>query len=360
MKRLAMGVAALALLGASMGVAEAKHGGGCYPAAPVYGSWCGPTVSYRYVTEYRQVQRTYYVCQPVTTEVETTETVATPTTREVEQRYVVYETKYENVPQKRTVWRCVWEKRQQQVYVVVPRTREVEQTYYVYQPAYRKVKQQVTVLVPKTREVEREATYAVCEYQTSVEARQVTCYTPQPVVRTVTIAPCCDPCSPCPPPVTTATVCSYQMVPTTTTVNVPVVRPVYRNVVQKYKEYVTEYERQQREQEYTVCEMQRREVKQRVPVTTYETQVQTQEVTVPVMRPSEESYTVTVCRVVPRTVTQKVNVTEYSYSTRKVKRPVTTWQWVARTVTETVPVTTCVPVVTAPAGPVCMPPPSCY
>src|SRR4051812_9973557 len=92
MKRLVVGGAILTLL--MLGLSQASGGWG----------GCGPGVTYQYVTEYRDVQRTVCETVPVTTTVEVEQVVCTPVTSKQERT----ETYYEQVPKnvERTVMVC--------------------------------------------------------------------------------------------------------------------------------------------------------------------------------------------------------------------------------------------------------------
>jgi hypothetical protein len=233
-------------------------------------------------------------------------------------------------------------------------------------PEVRNVQQTVTVNVPEVRQEKRQATVVSFQQVPEVVTRQVTCMQPQQVQ--VPVPPsCCNPCG------GISVVC--QMVPVTQNVQQTVLRCVPQQHVQEYTVNVTHFRPEQRNVTVPVYST-RQEVRSvTVPVTTCQAQQRTVTVNVPVTRPVTERYTATVvemvpqiqkytvnvCEMVPQTQTYTVNVVEYRQQQQKRRVPVTTYRSVARQVTETVPVTTCVPV--APsygAGYGCMPVPSCY
>src|SRR3954468_20458292 len=96
MKRLVVGLTALMLLLGACS-ASAFGGGGGHCAPPSYGGYGGYSVgcggvSYQYVTQYQEVQRTVCEWVPVTTNVTVPETVSTPVTTTENRTETYYET----------------------------------------------------------------------------------------------------------------------------------------------------------------------------------------------------------------------------------------------------------------------------
>jgi len=418
MKRLLLGVATLALLlsvvegalafGKKGQASGATESGTMFASCPAPCYMPAPTVSYSYQTEYRQVQRTVCETVPVTTTVDTTECYTEAVTSKQKETYyesvpktmkgkhTVYrpatekqkETYYEQVSKtmkgKHTVYRPATEKQKSTYYVSVPKTSKVEQSYYVCVPVTRTVQQAYTVAVPEVRQETRQAVSTVCETVPYTENRQVVSYVPQ-VVASCAPAPCGGCASSCAP----APSCSVRYVPTVSTVSSTSYLSVPRQVVQNYTVNVCSYRNETRTQNVSYVENTTQIQKQMVDVTTYVSEARETTVDVVVMKPVEEEYTYVVCEMQPRERTvdvvvmrpaeeeytytvyesqareRTVDVVSYVTKTRVVKTPVTSYTTVSRVVTESVPVTVCVPVISAPA-PACpapsvvVPSPTCY
>src|SRR6516165_4181333 len=88
MKRLIVGVAALALLFQVTGSAGACHRnrGGCAPSCGGYGGGYASGGGVQYQVSYQQQKRTVYECVPQTQVVERTVTELVPTQRQVTQQ----------------------------------------------------------------------------------------------------------------------------------------------------------------------------------------------------------------------------------------------------------------------------------
>jgi hypothetical protein len=101
---------------------------------------------------------------------------------------------------------------------------------------------------------------------------------------------------------------------------------------------------------------------QMVKVTTYEQSTETRDVDVLVCRAVVVDVDAVQVKLEKKSRVDKVEVVEHQTSSKKVKRPVTTYQTRMRTITEKVPVTMCVPVVAPQAvcPPVTIPQPGCY
>jgi hypothetical protein len=229
-----------------------------------------------------------------------------------------------------TTYKMVTEKQLQKYYVCQPVTTEEEQTFTTAKPKYTTTKQTATKYVPQTKVVSQTV--------------PVTTYTKVPVYGCQTVAVssgctsgfgCKKPCNTgCVSYATVPTV-SYQCVPTTTNVS--------------YNYNVCEYVPQTYTYDVTTVSYDYITEKKKVPVTRYQNVEKSQEVMVQVCRPVTEEVEVSYCEAVKKEKEVETVVITYNTTEKKVKRPVTTYKQVIKTVTETVPVTRCVPVYTAPA-----------
>ena len=93
----------------------------------------------------------------------------------------------------------------------------------------------------------------------------------------------------------------------------------------------------------------------KVAVVTCREQREAFTVMVPVARPVQETFKVPVCEMQPQTRTYTVRVEECRPETHVRKVPVTTFRTVAETVTERIPIVTCVQVPFQVQIPVCLP-----
>jgi len=329
--------------GASCGMDYGYGSGGCST---------GPSVSYPTVTEYVTVTRQVSESVPETKNQEFTEyeTKEVRTPKKETQKWVemVQKTKKEKV----TTQELVTEKVKQKYQVTVPATKTVEQSYQVATPKHTTTKQTATRYVPQTKAVTQ--TVPVTTYE------KIPVYGCQMV--SVPSGGCGSGSQGCGQPCG-APSGGY------TTVSVPTVgyQCVPRTSMQTYTANVTEMVPQQYTYDVTTVSYEYKTEKRNVQVQTWETREQEQEVTVANYKPVTREVTVTYYA--PEEKSKEVEVTVITYQTtpRKVTRPVTTYNVQTRTVTETVPVTRCVPVYTAPAasygsgcGPVVMPSPCGY
>src|SRR5919197_4359364 len=160
MKRLVVGVAALALLvevPSATWAGKRRHSacGGVGPGyAMAFAGSCAPQMQYQ--VTYQQVQRIVYTQVPVTTEQEVTEMVCVPVTRNVPQQQTVYVQRTRNVQQQVTTYRTELQTQQQQQTVCVPVTQNVQQQYTVCVPVTTMQTRQVTEVVPQTQMVTRQ------------------------------------------------------------------------------------------------------------------------------------------------------------------------------------------------------------
>jgi len=473
MKRWVVGFAALCLVMQAVSISEA----GC---APVYGhSHCGLGCGYdhcgvTYCTQYQTVTRQVCEYVPVTTMVDVTVMECVPVTKTENRTECYYEQVVKNVPVTRTVYKCEYVKQKQKVAVCRPVTKNVEETYTVCVPVTRTQKQTYQVCVPVTRTEKQtyqvcvpvtrtqkqtyqvcvpvtrteKQTYQVCVPVTRTEKQQYTVCVPvnkvveQDVCRTIyetvpvtrccaytcyapvtVCTPVCDPCggyghghscgpishcSTCYMPVQKqhcwteyqcvakqvvekvrynvceyqhqvqtrdvqvcsfeykthtqdVQVCSYEM--QTRTQDVQVCTHEMQTRTQDVQ--VCTHEWQTRTQDVQVCTYEHKTEKRTVPVCTYETVYEEQEYTVCVTKPHTETIQVQQCELVLKTRNVPCTYTVYQHVCKVVKQPCTTYQLVTKCVTECVPVTVAVPCCPAPScgtpcGPVAVPGPCHY
>jgi len=306
------------------------NGGGSAIFAGGYGLSCAaPT----YTTAYQAVSRTVCEYVPVTVEQEFTECVQVPKYTKENRTECWYETVERKDRVKQTFQECVWVKKKQKVCVIKPVRRKVEQCYTVYEPCYSIQKQRYCVTVPVTKIVENCHPVTVCE---RVPVQRVGSATVN-----VSVAQPCDP--------HTGASCAPAVVP----VCVPYCYTSYENVqktvVYKSQAAVCEYQNQVCERDVKVCEYKPRTIKQWVDVCEYQQVWVDQDVCVQEVRCVTKDVDVIRCELVKRSRTVPVDVVTYETQYRKCKRPVCTYQWVSRVVTDCVPVQ----VPCYPAAPAC-------
>ena len=320
------GVALALLVGSTELTAKGLRRGGNGCGTPD----CG--VRYQYVTEYVTVNRQVCTYEPVTTEQEVTEIECKEIRTPKKEKVTYYENELRKKKEKVTTYKMVTEKQTQKYMVCEPVTTEEEKTFTTATPKYTTTKQTGTRYMPQTK--------------TMTKTVPVTTYSMVPVHGCQTVAvssgctsrpgccrkPCDNGC------VTYATVptVSYQCVPTTT------------HVTQTYN--VCEYVPQTYTYDVTTVSYEYSTEKRKVPVTRYQMVEKSKEVMVQVCRPVTEEVEVTYYECVKKEKEVDVVVVTYQNVEKKVKRPVTTYKPVIKTVTETVPVTRCVPVYSTPTN----------
>jgi len=328
-----------------------------------------PVVSYTTQTVWQEVKRRVCHVVPVETQVDVIECYTVPVT--TKQKVSYYEQVQKAVKGKHTVYRCVPVKQKQTYYVCEPRTKKVEQTYYVCVPVKKVTKQEYIECVPVVTKEQREYSYWTCDTVAVKTTQDVVCYTPKITCycppTPLPSGDCGSPCAPgmpvgsgigvtsgygmgCGTPVPCYTpitpICNVEYVPSVTKVPCVEYRSVPKQVVQKYTVDVCSYKEVRKSQDVEYWENTTQKRSQVVDVVEYVPVQKEQVIDVMTMKPFEEEFTYYVCDYVRKE--QTVDVTTYTTKQRTVKRPSITYKTVERIISEKVPVTVCVPVITYP------------